>query len=208
VSSGRTCGTLEKMNRKAHRVCLLAVVVAGCASNPPARTPAAAGTWEIEPPAAAQDQWLALADPAATIAFAPQAPAASARETYQFLASRPPAQSRSLHIRLDSQAFEYFEDGEVLLAGPIASGKADAATPTGRFAVLSKDKDKVSSRYTNEIGTQAWMPYSLQFHGNYFIHEGWLPGYPASHGCVRLGHYDARLLFERMRVGDPVTVTR
>ena len=79
-------------------------------------------------------------------------------------------------------------------------------TPTGKFAVLGKEKDKVSSRYTNQLGMQAWMPYAIQFHGHYFLHEGWLPGYPDSHGCVRLGEKDARFLFEQMQLGDPVDV--
>jgi lipoprotein-anchoring transpeptidase ErfK/SrfK len=53
---------------------------------------------------------------------------------------------------------------------------------------------------------QAWMPYAIQFYGHYFLHEGWLPGYPDSHGCVRVGEQDARFLFERLRIGDPVLV--
>jgi lipoprotein-anchoring transpeptidase ErfK/SrfK len=52
------------------------------------------------------------------------------------------------------------------------------------------------------------MPYSLQFYGPYFIHEGYMPGHPDSHGCVRLHYEDARLLFDRMRIGDPVLVKK
>jgi lipoprotein-anchoring transpeptidase ErfK/SrfK len=50
------------------------------------------------------------------------------------------------------------------------------------------------------------MPYSLQFTGPYFVHEGWVPGRPDSHGCVRLHYEDAKLLFSRMRVGDRILV--
>lgn len=39
------------------------------------------------------------------------------------------------------------------------------------------------------------MPYSLQSSGPHFVHEGWVPAYPDSHGCVRLRYEDARLLF-------------
>ncbi|MTW21837.1 L,D-transpeptidase [Allochromatium palmeri] len=113
---------------------------------------------------------------------------------------------RSLTISLSDQAFEYKEDDAVVHAGPISSGKAGHSTPAGRFKVLSKNADKVSSRYTNQLGMQAWMPYSIQFHGHYFLHEGWLPGYPDSHGCVRVGEKDARFLFERLRIGDPILV--
>jgi len=131
-----------------------------------------------------------------------------ARQEYKSVAARPEAQSRALRFYLGTQTFQYSEDGEVVVAGPIASGKASSPTPTGKFRVLSKDEDKESSRYDNEIGTPAWMPFSMQFYGNYFLHEGYLPGQPASHGCIRLGHYDARLLFERMKVGDPVIVSK
>jgi len=129
------------------------------------------------------------------------------KQEYQALSVLPQAASRELRFYLNSQVFDYFEDGELFLSGPIASGKADSPTPTGRFSVLSKNKDKESSKYTNMIGTQAWMPYAMQFYGDYFIHEGWLPGYAASHGCIRIDHYHAKLLFERMRIGDPVTVS-
>lgn len=119
---------------------------------------------------------------------------------------RPQPQSRGLTIYLGSQTFEYVEDDQVVVSGPISSGSAAHPTPTGSFRVLSKDKDKRSGKYTNYFNQNTPMPYSLQFYGPYFIHEGWLPGYADSHGCVRLSYEDARLLFGRMRVGDPVRV--
>ncbi len=118
----------------------------------------------------------------------------------------PQAQSRVLTIYLGSQTFEYLEDDRVVASGPISSGSAEHPTPTGNFRVLSKDKDKRSGKYTNYFDQNTPMPYSLQFHGPYFIHEGWLPGHADSHGCVRLSYEDARLLFSRMKVGDPVRV--
>lgn len=118
----------------------------------------------------------------------------------------PQAQSRALTIYLGSQTFEYVEDDRVVASGPISSGSAEHPTPTGSFRVLSKDKDKRSGKYTNSFDQNTPMPYSLQFYGPYFIHEGWLPGYADSHGCVRLSYEDARLLFSRMKVGDPVQV--
>ena len=121
---------------------------------------------------------------------------------------RPLAQSRALTIFIDTQTFEYVEDGRVLVSGPISSGTAKHPTPTGDYRVLSKDIDKRSGKYTNEINEPTPMPYSMQFRGPYFVHEGWVPGYPDSHGCVRLRYEDARLLFDRMQLGDPVLVKR
>lgn len=118
----------------------------------------------------------------------------------------PQAQSRVLTIYLGSQTFEYVEDDRVVASGPISSGSAEHPTPTGSFRVLSKQKDKRSGSYTNYFDQNTPMPYSLQFHGPYFIHEGWLPGHADSHGCVRLQYEDARLLYSRIKVGDPVHV--
>ena len=113
---------------------------------------------------------------------------------------------RALTIRIGSQSFVYTEGDRVVRTGPISSGREGHSTPRGTFSVLSKQKDKVSSRYTNQLGWQAWMPYSIQFYGHYFLHEGWLPGYPDSAGCVRVGEKDARFLFEHMKIGDRVSV--
>jgi lipoprotein-anchoring transpeptidase ErfK/SrfK len=121
--------------------------------------------------------------------------------------SLPPAQTRSLHIDLTNEDFQYFEDGEPVLAGPVSSGTVEHPTPSGRFRVLSKEKDKVSHSYTNAFDMPTPMPYSMQFDGPYFIHEGWVPGYPDSHGCVRLKYEDARFLFKRMRRGDEVVIS-
>lgn len=118
----------------------------------------------------------------------------------------PQAQSRVLTIYLGSQTFEYVEDDRVVASGPISSGSSEHPTPIGSFRVLSKDKDKRSGKYTNYFDQNTPMPYSLQFLGPYFIHEGWLPGHADSHGCVRLSYEDARFLFSRMKVGDPVHV--
>lgn len=114
--------------------------------------------------------------------------------------------TRALTIELGRQRFVYSEDDHVVRTGPISSGREGYVTPKGQFSVLSKQKDKVSSRYQNQLGWPAWMPYSIQFHGHYFLHEGWLPGHPDSHGCVRVGEQDARFLFERMKIGDRVAV--
>ena len=118
----------------------------------------------------------------------------------------PPAEKRALNIYLGSQTFEYLEDGQVFLSGPISSGTKEHPTPAGGYRVLSKIKDKRSGKYTNGLDENTPMPYSLQFNGPYFVHEGWVPGFPDSHGCVRLHYEDARLLYDRIRIGDPVLV--
>lgn len=214
------------MNRIRLALTLLAVIAAGCSSQPPREPLPEDQAAVIDDPAPGQtgEGFVALPEddaeatedtagqpseesdvqPERTAPLAEQHP----RQQYQALSALPEADTRALQFSLDSQTFDYIEDGEVVVTGPIASGKSSSPTPTGKYRVLSKDKDKESSRYDNEVGTPAWMPYSMQFYGNYFLHEGYLPGEPASHGCIRLGHDHARLLFERMKIGDPVVVSK
>jgi lipoprotein-anchoring transpeptidase ErfK/SrfK len=212
------------MKRLRLEFCLIAAVAAGCSSHPPQDLPPQGQTVAAEPSPGQQGESLVSLPPTQSadaeqapeqqeegLAAEPKTPPPTTekltKQEYEALASLPEAGSRGLQFYLGTQTFDYLENGEVLVSGPIASGKASSPTPTGKFRVLSKHKDKESSRYDNEIGTPAWMPYSMQFFGNYFLHEGYLPGQPASHGCIRLGHDHARLLFERMRIGDPITVT-
>jgi len=135
----------------------------------------------------------------------PPDPEPAAAETQP--APLPPARSRTLRINLDSQSFQYVEDGRPVRSGPISAGSPQHPTPTGRFKVLSKEKDKVSRSYTNAFDMPTPMPYALQFLGPYYVHEGWLPGYPDSRGCVRLHYEDARFVYERIRQGDAVLIT-
>jgi lipoprotein-anchoring transpeptidase ErfK/SrfK len=118
----------------------------------------------------------------------------------------PPGNNRSLTIYLSSQTFEYVEDGKVVISGNISSGSPQYPTPTGTYRVLSKHVKKLSGSYTNYFDENTPMPYALQFVGAYYIHEGWLPGYADSHGCVRLSHEDARLLYQRIELGDSVQI--
>jgi lipoprotein-anchoring transpeptidase ErfK/SrfK len=118
----------------------------------------------------------------------------------------PAAGKRQLDIRLATQRFNYFEDDQLVWSGPISSGAAEHPTPKGDFRVTAKDIDKRSGSYTNFFDLPTPMPYALQFSGPYWIHEGYLPGKPASHGCVRLRYEDARFVYSRIKVGDRVVV--
>ena len=174
---------------KAYAFLLIGLFGAGCASQP--ETVAVPVAPEPEPQAQARPK-------------RPQLVAPEKDPRYQL----PKAKSRALSIHLDSQTFEYVEDGRVFASGEVSTGSKKHPTPKGKFRVQSKDKDKRSSKYTNYYDQNTPMPYSLQFHGPYFIHEGYMPGHPDSHGCVRLHYEDARLLFTRMKVGDSVVVKK
>lgn len=121
-------------------------------------------------------------------------------------ATLPDAGKRQLDIRLGSQRFNYFEDDKLVWSGLVSSGAPEYPTPKGSYRLLSKQEDKVSRSYTNFFDMPTPMPYSLQFKGPYFIHEGYLPGVPASQGCVRLRYEDARFVYQRLRIGDPIVI--
>jgi lipoprotein-anchoring transpeptidase ErfK/SrfK len=120
---------------------------------------------------------------------------------------RPRAERRALVLHLGAQRFEYLEDDRLVHAGPLSSGRPGYDTPKGHYSVGAKVKDKVSGSYDNQLGMDAWMPWAVQIGGPYWLHEGWLPGYPDSHGCVRVGEQDARFFFANLQRGDPIAVT-
>mgnify|MGYP001043930328 CR=1 FL=1 len=120
--------------------------------------------------------------------------------------SLPSAEKRHLDILLGSQTFNYYEDDQLLWSGRISSGAAEHPTPRGSFSVTAKNKNKRSGSYTNYFDMATPMPYALQFSGPYWVHEGYVPNEPASHGCVRLRYEDAKFVYSRMRVGDPLNV--
>jgi len=101
----------------------------------------------------------------------------------------------------DQLAFAYHGD-ELIGASTISSGADEKPTPTGIFPILEKQRLHRSIKYDN-----APMPF-MQRLDDYGIalHAGRLPGYPASHGCVRLPAAFAAKLFAATRVGTVVLI--
>src|SRR5213079_723041 len=90
-----------------------------------------------------------------------------------------------------------------VLRAPVSSGTAGRETPAGVFSVVEKDKDHRSSLYDD-----AWMPNMLRITWNGIaLHGGPLPGYPASHGCVRMPYDFAEKLFDKARIGMRVIIS-
>jgi lipoprotein-anchoring transpeptidase ErfK/SrfK len=183
---------------------LTTVLAGGCATQPPS----------VPAPERGRRQPQAQTPTLPSVRFETQAPWTPAGPDLPVInpipppsGARPKAQTRELVLHIDSQRFEYFEDRRLVHYGPLSSGRAEDATPKGTYSVGVKIKDKVSSKYRNQLGMQAWMPWSVQIHGSYFLHEGWLPGYPDSHGCVRVGAKDAKFLYTNLRRGDRIVVT-
>jgi len=97
----------------------------------------------------------------------------------------------------------YAYNGQQLVAySNISSGKPGHETPTGTFTVSEKDPDHHSNLYEN-----APMPFYMRLtDGGVGLHAGFIPGYPASHGCVRLPYGMARELFQHVESGTPVDI--
>nr|WP_314445668.1 L,D-transpeptidase family protein [uncultured Sphingomonas sp.] len=108
-----------------------------------------------------------------------------------------------LVVNLPRQRAILFRNGVPVGASTISSGREGLETPTGVFTVLQKRREHYSSTYDN-----APMPYMqrLTWRG-VALHAGNLPGYPASHGCVRLPLGFAKLLYGVSHVGMTVVVT-
>ena len=118
----------------------------------------------------------------------------------------PPPAPRSpirMIVNLHTQRGYVYRDGELIRSTPISSGKRGHRTPTGTFTVLEKQRVHHSNRYDN-----APMPYMQRLTWNgVALHGGHVPGYPASHGCVRLPIGFARWLFSEPTMGMTVVIT-
>ena len=114
-----------------------------------------------------------------------------------------PSGTMTMAIDLAHQRAYVYRDGVRIGATTISSGKPGYETPTGVFTVLQKDKDHYSKKYHH-----APMPYDLRLTWEGIsVHGGHLPGYPASHGCVRLPIAFSRALFNEASMGMTVTIT-
>jgi len=100
------------------------------------------------------------------------------------------------------QVMFYDADGWIFRA-PVSTGVEGRETPAGIFAVIEKDKDHHSSMYDD-----AWMPNMQRITWNGIaLHGGPLPGYAASHGCVRMPFGFAEKLFDKTRIGMRVIIS-
>ena len=105
-------------------------------------------------------------------------------------------------VSLPEQLVHVYRDGVRIGASTCSTGKPGHSTPTGVFKILQKDKNHHSSTYNNapmpNMNRLTWSGIAL--------HAGQLPGYPASHGCVRLPKEFSALLFGVTRVGMTVVI--
>lgn len=131
--------------------------------------------------------------------------------------------------RKDQKAY-FYKGGELVGVSRISSGREDKGTPPGRYRVTDKSKNHKSNLYgvfKNAAGeviddsvdvrekpvpppgarfVPAPMPNFIRFNGAVGLHTGYLPGYPASAGCVRMPHQMSEKFFQHTPIGTPVIV--
>ena len=132
-------------------------------------------------------------------------------------------------VDLRNQTAFLYKGKVEIAASRISAGREGHNTPTVRFSVIRKDEDHRSSVYgdyrddsgrvvianvdvnkttrppsTHFVG--ASMPYFVEFMPGYGLHAGYLPGYPASHGCVRMPFWKARLFYNSAKLDTPVVI--
>ena len=114
----------------------------------------------------------------------------------------PDASVNHIVVSLADQSLYAYNGKQLVAYSNISSGKPGHETPTGAFTVSEKDPDHHSSLYEN-----ASMPFFMRLtDGGVGLHAGFIPGYPASHGCVRLPYGMARELFQHVESGTPVEI--
>ena len=133
-------------------------------------------------------------------------------------------------ISLSKQRAYLLAGDEVAIDTPISSGKRAGMTPTGNFTITQKDKDHRSNIYgdfKDKAGRTVRSGVSVRIDsapsGTHFVgapmkwfmrltsdgvgmHVGILPGYPASHGCIRMPEQSAAMFFARVKHGTPVEI--
>jgi hypothetical protein len=133
-----------------------------------------------------------------------------------------------IEIDLSNQKAYLIENGDIVYDSPICSGRASHPTPTGSFKVTQKNLDHRSSLYGRVVDARgrvvkadadnetpvppggkfvrAPMRNFIRFNGAVGMHAGILPGYPSSHGCVRLPANQAAYFYNVAQLGTPVRV--
>jgi lipoprotein-anchoring transpeptidase ErfK/SrfK len=135
----------------------------------------------------------------------------------------------SIVIRLSEQRAYFFKGDQLVGVSTISTGREGFGTPRGAFRIQQKDKNHASGTYGDYVdgaghvvkkdidrfkdpmppGTRfdgAKMPFFMRINGGVGMHEGFLPGYPASHGCIRMPRFMAEAFFKNVEVGTPVTI--
>lgn len=137
--------------------------------------------------------------------------------------------SPSILIDLSDQRAYFYKGGTLVGVSLVSTGREGFDTAPGNFKIIQKSKDHKSNLYGNYVDAAgniiqkdvdvkkhpkppgaffdgASMPYFMRVFGGVGMHAGFLPGYPASHGCIRMPEFMAEAFFRNAPLGTPVTI--
>ena len=152
----------------------------------------------------------ALVAPAMMILFALATPALGAsvknarpKQITEQTAPRTAGEPIMAIVSIKTQHVTFYDADGWIVRAPVSTGTTGRETPAGIFAVIEKDKDHHSSMYDD-----AWMPNMQRITWNGIaLHGGPLPGYAASHGCVRMPYGFAEKQFDKTRIGMRIIIS-
>jgi lipoprotein-anchoring transpeptidase ErfK/SrfK len=107
-------------------------------------------------------------------------------------------------ISLDKQQLTLYAGGQPIAHSRVSSGQRGHATPTGVFSIIQKDRWHRSNLYDD---APMWFMQRITWSG-VALHQGVVPNYPASHGCVRLPEAFAKQLWSVTKLGARVIIAR
>lgn len=144
-----------------------------------------------------------LAFAAMGAAMGPAIAAKQARQPAEAVAPREAGEPIMAIVSIKSQQVTFYDSEGWILRAPVSTGTTGRETPAGVFAIIEKDKDHHSTMYDD-----AWMPNMQRITWNGIaLHGGPLPGYAASHGCVRMPFNFAEGLFDKTNIGMRVIIS-
>jgi L,D-transpeptidase catalytic domain len=135
----------------------------------------------------------------------------------------------SIVISLAEQKAFFYKSQQLVGISPVSTGKEGRATPPGKFSITERDKDHLSAWYGDYVDSHevvvkanvdcrkdprppgahfagAPMPYFMRVTGGIGMHQGYLPGVPASHGCIRMPAMMAEAFYNEAPLGTLVTI--
>jgi len=135
----------------------------------------------------------------------------------------------SVIIYLKEQRAYFYKADQLVGVSQVSAGREGHNTPIGNYKIVQKDLDHASNLYGDyvdasgnvvqkdvEVGNDpkppgavfkgAPMPFFMRITGGVGMHKGYLPGYPASHGCIRMPGKMAESFFNNVEVGTPVQI--
>jgi ankyrin repeat protein len=126
----------------------------------------------------------------------------STEVSQMLIGSAPKPEQLRIQISLGAQRATIYKNGAIAFSTSVSTGRSGFSTPTGEFVVTDKHRHHISTIY------KVPMPFFMRLNAKDFgMHQGVVPGYPASHGCIRVPSGTAQKLFAQIPVGTLVSIT-